>query len=203
VRMTLDPESPVSFPLKLRIPAWATGTTIKVNNIVAPAPAPGSFAQIERTWKTGDRVEITFPMEPRVSRGFHASIAIERGPLVFSYGVGESWVKLRDRGMTADWQVFPTTGWNYALDIDTSAAAKSIEVLEGKVTEAPFTRQHAPIKMNVKARKVTEWRAEDGAANPLPQSPVTSTEPEETITLIPYAAAKLRITAFPQYKRQS
>ena len=203
VRMTLDPESPVSFPLKLRIPAWATGTTIKVNNIVAPAPAPGSFAQIERTWKTGDRVEVTFPMEPRVSRGFHDSFAIERGPLVFSYGVGESWVKLRDRGMTADWQVFPTTGWNYALDIDTSAAAKSIEVLEGKVIEAPFTRQHAPIKMNVKARKVTEWRAEDGAANPLPQSPVTSTEPEETITLIPYAAAKLRITAFPQYKRQS
>jgi DUF1680 family protein len=203
VRMTLDPESPVSFPLKLRIPAWATGTTIKVNNVAAPALAPGSFAQIERTWKTGDRVEITFPMEPRVSRGFHDSIAIERGPLVFSYGVGESWVKLRDRGMTADWQVFPTTGWNYALDIDTSAAAKSIEVLEGKVTEALFTRQHAPIKMNVKARKVTEWRAEDGAANPLPQSPVTSTEPEETITLIPYAAAKLRITAFPQYKRQS
>ena len=142
-------------------------------------------------------------MELRVSQGFKDSIAIERGPLVFSYGVGESWVKLRDRGMTADWQVFPTSGWNYALDIDTSAATKSIEVIEGKVTEAPFTRQHAPIKMNVKARKVTEWRAEDGAANPLPQSPVASTAPEETITLIPYAAAKLRITAFPQCKRQS
>ena len=36
--------------------------------------------------------------------------------------------------MTADWQVFPTTGWNYALDIDTSAATKSIEVIEGKVS---------------------------------------------------------------------
>jgi hypothetical protein len=32
----------------------------------------------------------------------------------------------------------------------------------------------------------------------LPQSPVTSNEPEEEITLIPYAGAKLRITAFPQ-----
>jgi DUF1680 family protein len=203
VRISLNPESPVNFNLKLRIPAWAAGATIKVNNVAAPAPAAGSFAQIERTWKPGDRVEITFPMELRVSRGFKDSISIVRGPLVFSYGVGESWVKLRDRGMTADWQVFPTSGWNYALDIDTSAATKSIEVIEGKVTEAPFTRQHAPIKMNVKARKVTEWRAEDGAANPLPQSPVASTEPEETITLIPYAAAKLRITAFPQWKRQS
>jgi hypothetical protein len=32
----------------------------------------------------------------------------------------------------------------------------------------------------------------------VPESPVTSDQPEETITLIPYAAAKLRITAFPQ-----
>ena len=52
-------------------------------------------------------VEITFPMAPRIPRGFNNSISIERGPLVFSYGIGESWVKLRDRGMTADWQVFP------------------------------------------------------------------------------------------------
>ena len=48
-------------------------------------------------------------MTPRISRWFHDSVAVERGPLVFSYGIGESWVKFRDRGMTADWQVFPTT----------------------------------------------------------------------------------------------
>jgi hypothetical protein len=52
----------------------------------------------------------------------------------------------------------------------------------------------------VKARKLNEWRAEDGVANPLPQSPIASDQPEETIMLIPYAAAKLRITAFPQSK---
>jgi hypothetical protein len=48
-------------------------------------------------------------MPPRVSRWFNDSIAIERGPLVFSYGIVEDWVKLRDRGMTADWQVFPSS----------------------------------------------------------------------------------------------
>ena len=38
-----------------------------------------------------------------------------RGPLVFSLPIGEDWVKLRSRGMTADWQVFPSSEWNYAL----------------------------------------------------------------------------------------
>jgi hypothetical protein len=198
VRITVNPASPLNFPLQLRIPAWAAGTTLAVNGKSEPSPTPGSFARIERAWRAGDRVEIVFPMAPRVSRWFHDSVAIERGPLVFSYGIGESWVKLRDRGLTADWQVYPTTAWNYALKVD--SPGQSIAVTEGEVGQAPFTRSHTPVKLGVRARKLNDWRAEDGAANPLPQSPVASGEPEETITLIPYAAAKLRITAFPQCK---
>jgi hypothetical protein len=109
-------------------------------------------------------------------------------------------VKLRDRGLTADWQVFPTTPWNYALNLDATSPAKSITVTESEVGEGPFTRHHAPVRLTVKANKLIEWRAEDGVANPLPQSPVVSSEPGETITLIPYAVAKLRITAFPECK---
>jgi hypothetical protein len=127
-------------------------------------------------------------------------MAIERGPLVFSYGVGESWVKLRPRGMTADWQVYPTTPWNYTLNIDAASPDKDIAVTEGEVGENPFTSRHAPVRLSVKARKLNQWRAEDGVAGPVPQSPAESDQPEETITLIPYAAAKLRITAFPQLK---
>jgi DUF1680 family protein len=129
----------LSFPLQLRIPAWAQGATIKVNGQPQPAPAAGTFARIERTWRAGDRVEIDFRWNPRVSRWFHDSVAVERGPLVFSYGIGESWVKLRDRGMTADWQVFPTTAWNYALNVDAAAPEKSITVTETEVGEAPFS----------------------------------------------------------------
>jgi uncharacterized protein len=54
-----------------------------------------------------------------------------------------------------------------------------------------------PIKLHLKAKKIPDWRAEEGVAMPVPQSPVSTSEPEEKITLIPYAAAKLRITAFP------
>jgi hypothetical protein len=199
-RIAMNPASPVTFPLQLRIPAWAEGTTIRVNGQAASQPASNSFAHIERTWKAGDRVDIIFPMTPRISCWFNDSLAIERGPLVFSYGIGEDWVKLRDRGMTADWQVYPTNQWNYALNVDADGPGKSIAVTEAEVGASPFTSRHAPVRLSVKARKLDQWRADDGAANPLPQSPVVSDQPEETITLIPYAAAKLRITAFPQYK---
>lgn len=41
---------------------------------------------------------------------------------------------------------------------------------------------------------------EDGVVGPVPIGPQTSTEPDETRTLMPYGAAKLRVTAFPQLK---
>jgi hypothetical protein len=198
VRLTVNPASPLSFPLQFRIPGWAAGATIRVNGDQAPLPTAGSFARVERRWRSGDRIEISFPMRPRISHWFHDSIAVERGPLVFSYGIGEDWVKLRDRGMTADWQVFPSTQWNYGLCVDTKEPSEGIAATETEVVEAPFAASHAPVKLSVKARKLPDWRAEDGVANPVPQSPVLSNQPEETITLIPYAAAKLRITAFPQ-----
>lgn len=200
VKLTVNPDAPASFPLSLRVPGWAAGAAIRVNGRAEQPPAPGTFARVERTWRAGDEVEIEFPMRPRVSRWFHGSVAIERGPVVFSYGIGESWLKLRDRGMTADWQVFPTTQWNYGLCVKESAPEESISVHEMEPSGHVFTARATPVRLSVKARELPDWRAEDGAANPVPQSPVETDQPVETITLIPYAAAKLRITAFPQCK---
>jgi uncharacterized protein len=200
VRLTVNPESRLDFALKLRIPAWAEGAAIRVNGKSAAQPASNSFARVERTWNPGDVIEIEFPMKPRASRWFNHSVAIERGPLVFSYGIGESWLKLRDRGMTADWQVFPTTQWNYAVAVTPENAADSVSVEEFALSKTPFAAKPAPVELHVKARKLSSWRAEDGAADPVPQSPVSSDQPEESIRLVPYASAKLRVTAFPQLK---
>ncbi len=197
VRITVDPARNASFPLLLRIPAWAEGATLTVNGKASPSAAvPGTFARLHRLWKPGDTIELRLPMQPRVQRGFHNSLTLARGPLVFSHSPGETWVKLRDRKPTADWQVFPTGNWNYALRVN-EASVHSIKVTEAPVPARPFAAEGTPVRLLVPARLLNGWRSADGVAAPVPAGPQLSAEPEETLTLIPYAAAKLRITAFP------
>ena len=58
IRITVNPAQPALFPLRLRIPSWATGATIKVNGVLQDNPSPGSFARLMRRWEMGDKVEI-------------------------------------------------------------------------------------------------------------------------------------------------
>ena len=199
VRVLVNPAQPLQFPLRLRMPAWASGADVRVNGKPAQARVEAGWAKLDRTWSAGDVVELDLPMSPRIEKGFRDSISVARGPLVFSYPVGESWVKLRTRGMTADWQVFPDSEWNYALAVS-DAAPHGLVAEEHPVGGSPFALTGTSITLQVPARKMPTWRAEDGVANPVPQSPVISDEAQETITLVPYGAAKLRITAFPRLK---
>ncbi|MDQ2842911.1 MAG: glycoside hydrolase family 127 protein [Acidobacteriota bacterium] len=197
VRIKVNPAAPKIFALQLRIPSWARGTTIYVNGKSQASPSPGTFAKIQRTWRSGDVIELRFPMVPTAVSGFDHSVSVQRGPLVFSYPIGESWVKLRDRGLTSDWQIFPKAQWNYAIDA-TPESFRNFSVHETTLKANPFSMDGAPVKIEVSARKLVDWRAVDGVADPVPESPVTSAEKDERIMLVPYAAAKLRITAFPR-----
>ncbi len=199
VSIAVNPASPLKFPLRLSIPGWASNASIRINGKSQPTPEAASFVRIERTWKSGDIVELDFPMPPRLTRGFNESISIERGPLVLSYPIAESWVKLRDRGMTADWQIFPASSWNYALAVNATNVAQ-LPTKESPLGAAPFALKATSVQVEVEARQLPSWRAVDGVADPVPASPVSSNEPLQKITLVPYAAAKLRITAFPQLK---
>ncbi|MES2392758.1 MAG: beta-L-arabinofuranosidase domain-containing protein, partial [Acidobacteriota bacterium] len=114
IRLTVNPAHPIAFPLHLRIPSWATNAELRINGLPQPKPTSATFARLHRTWTKGDTIDITFPQTPILVPGFNNSVSVERGPLVFSLPIGESWVKLRDQHLTADWQVFPTTPWNYA-----------------------------------------------------------------------------------------
>ncbi len=197
VTITVKAARPAQFPLALRIPAWAGAATIAVNGRAENGVRAGEFYRIERQWKTGDSVAIRFPMAVRTSTWYNNSIALERGPLVYALKIGESWHKIKQTGPSSDWEVYPTTPWNYALDIDRNNLAKSVEVKELPIARQPFSVDGAPVELTLKARRLTSWELMDDSAGPLPVSPVTSKQPDESVTLIPYGSAKLRITAFP------
>ncbi len=195
--LTVRPARNVRFPLMLRVPAWANSATISVNGKTEEGVEAGRFARIDREWKAGDRVEIGLPMPLRVSSWVNNSVAIERGPLVYSLKIGESWHKLKETGPSKDWEVFPTTPWNYALVLDKNNPAKFIDVKERPIGKQPFSVEGAPIELLVKARRLPSWQIVDDSAGPLPVSPVKTKEPETPVTLIPYGSAKLRVTVFP------
>jgi uncharacterized protein len=197
VSLGVKMDRPAKFPLVLRIPGWATGASVAVNGAALEGVKPGEFFRLEREWHSGDLVELHFPMRVVNSTWYHNSIAVERGPLVYALKIGESWSRLRQTGPVIDWEVYPTTPWNYALIVDPKNPAPSFTVTELPAGSQPFSLEGTPVEISVKARRLPEWQMEDDSAGPLPVSPVTSKTPVETVWLVPYAAAKLRITAFP------
>ena len=61
ISITQAPAS--AWTLRLRIPSWTSSASAKVNGRALEAAAsPGSYLQITRAWKKGDRVELELPM---------------------------------------------------------------------------------------------------------------------------------------------
>ena len=185
------------FPLRLRVPAWAEGATVEIGG-EAPVPLiAGAFLTIDRPWQGDTTLRLTFPMTARVERRYNISAAVSRGPLVYSLQIGSYWKHLRGEAPHDDFEVFPTTPWNYALALDSTDPAKSFRFEEQPVGENPFDPASPPVRAVVQGRLVPDWVVEHNAAAPPPQSPIVSTQPLVELTLVPYGTAKLRITEFP------
>jgi len=84
VQLEVKTSKATTFAVNLRIPAWAEGASVAVNGKRESA-ATGSFARIEREWKSGDRIELELPMKIRLEAidAQHSDmVAVLVGPLV-------------------------------------------------------------------------------------------------------------------------
>jgi len=199
VKIAVEARTKQRFPLVLRIPAWAAGATVDVGGERTKAE-PGTFHRIDREWAGRTEVTLTLPMTVKVGAGFNDSVTIERGPLVYALRVGSEWRKLKGNAPFADYEVFPTTPWNYALRVDREHPERSIRFEDRPVGDRPFSPEGAPVLATARGKLVPGWTLERNAAAPPPPGPVDGDGPMTDLKLVPYGCTSLRVTEFPLLK---
>ncbi len=203
IRLRISLPKAVRFPLYLRVPRWCSQPRLAINGKATEVKAePRSYLVVDRTWSDGDTLSLQLPMHVslRVWKRNKNSVSVGYGPLTFSLKIGERWQGYGNNPAWPEWEVFPTTPWNYGLVLNAREPAEGFELVRrpGPLAGQPFTPDAVPIWLRAKARRIPAWQQDKlGLVGRLPLSPVQSDQPLETITLIPMGAARLRISAFP------
>jgi hypothetical protein len=202
IRFSVTLPKEAAFPLYLRIPAWCSQARLSVAGKSIHTPlTPGKLVQIDRRWKNGDKIVLKLPMEVKLrtwaSNG--NTVSVDRGPLTYSLQIQEDY---RRFGGTEAWpafDIFPGSPWNYGLVLSpkTSQSFKTTR-LDWPKNNQPFDNQHVPLRIQARAKRIANWTLDSrGCINEVVPGPIRSAEREETVTLIPMGAARLRISAFP------
>lgn len=183
------------FTFGIRIPSCAVSAKLD-----GEEAEPGAVVTLKRIWSGTSvvRLEMEFGVK-YVSRP-RSMFALERGPLVYSLAIGEEWTKyeftrnnVERRFPYCDWEIRPTTDWQYAF-------AKGDVVVHdsGEVSDVPFDTANPPVTLDVPVVPIN-WGYLEGynmIANPVPASVKPAGE-TRTMKFIPYGSTTLRLTEIP------
>jgi uncharacterized protein len=161
VKMTITPDQPAPFRVKVRIPGWARNqpvpsdlyryvdsvsdrVTIKVNRRPIVIRLDKGYAILDRAWRPGDTIELNLPMPVRrvvandqvaADRG---RVALERGPILYALeapdnpnGKVRNLVLSRDEKLTAEYK---------------PELLKGVEVIEGRAVAMNYDAQGNVLK---------------------------------------------------------
>jgi hypothetical protein len=215
IRLQINAEKPVSFPLSLRVPGWCSAPRVTINGTPVQAhPNEDGFVVLQRTFKPGDRITLTLPMRLALSHWPQNGVGVERGPLVYSLPIDAKWTTTVEPKYSTEefpaWEARPESAWNYGLALDESSLEHAVKVQTQPVArdETFDPWQNPPVHLTVPARKIAGWelqqnpeKPEQKFTPPLPDlASVQVSETVEPITLAPYGSTKLRVTIFPSLK---
>lgn len=225
VKLTVATDGAVTFPLYLRVPAWAAGSSVSVNGEPqAIAEAAGKYIRLERQWSDGDVVELTLPMtvSSQVWQQNKASVSVNYGPLTLSLKIDENFEQhdSRDKDFVQDdshWQagvdaslwpcyvLKPESAWNYALKVDKDNLPLQFSVTRKAwpADDFPFTLESVPFEFTAVGVQIPSWGYDEtGMTDLLPTKFAPRSTEETKLTLVPMGAARLRISAFPREKAE-
>jgi hypothetical protein len=220
IRFTVNTDSRVAFPLYLRVPSWCNNAKLFINGQPADIEAvAGKYLLVEREWRNGDTITIDLPMRltMRTWQVNQNSVSVDYGPLTLSLEIGEEhrrvestttavwdskWQKNADPSLWPSWELYPTTPWNYALELSSGTdplAGITVERRPWPADNFPFTQAASPLVFNAKGRRIPSWTVDrHGLCGVLPNNDAHRADTVENIRLVPMGAARLRISAFPR-----
>lgn len=202
IRLRVSVSNSAAFPLKLRVPGWCSNASVSINGKLQAGAVAGSFLRLSNSWNNGDLITLNFPMQLQTQTGPSRSVAVNRGPLVYSLRIGENWtVRTPDPlGLGFDeFEIQPSTPWNYALQLDPINPGTALSFNALSTPANPFDPAQNPITLTAFAKKIPSWGIGWLGTQSFepPASPVASTSALESVSLVPFGSQHLRVSWFP------
>lgn len=90
IKLILNETTSKPYSIFLRIPAWTSNAQLLINGKPAGLKlTSGEYAEVNRKWKKGDKVELVLPMEAKLIEAnplveeIRNQVAVKRGPVVY------------------------------------------------------------------------------------------------------------------------
>ncbi|MFC6100241.1 glycoside hydrolase family 127 protein [Olivibacter domesticus] len=142
VRFVIDHSNGERWALQLRYPAWSSNVKVRVNGrAVKVKQVPSSYIMIDRIWKTGDKIEVEYPMSLHLAATNDNPdlAAVMYGPLVLAGAMGTEGMKapapFSDPTQYNDYYTYDyhvPQGLKTSLQVDRKNLAASLKQVEGK-----------------------------------------------------------------------
>lgn len=214
------------FEVKLRIPSWAKGFKVKINGKpVEEAKAADSFVTVEKSWSTGDKLEIEFDAKIEVvtiddsNASGKYPLAVKYGALIYSYHVPEIWEPTEGRPMTKlpdGWSWFNVNphydmpdvadiherngmlkhAFSWNIALDETISEKDFSIEE--IEDAGYVWANAPIRLHTNCYKAPDMWAPYQCKTFEPYGKYQRVTAKLPLVLEPYGCTNLRITYFPK-----
>ena len=177
-----------AFTFRIRIPSFVEGLTVDGVDTTPTNELTYAFEKGETRV-----IEVGLHFTPQfVSRPLDLT-AVRFGPLFFSLPIAYDTVRRECESPYYETELHPKSDWSLALCSD------ELEAEFAPIGEVPFSQANPPISLRTRAVPI-DWGYLDGytsvcAKVPNSRTPIGDVRP---IKLIPYGAAKLRMTELPK-----